>query len=180
MSFQQQPPRLVRWGFHPLSHTLVMIGLTLNGAICRVEFARGRKAPAILKEWQKEWPKTEFTQDKKAVVKAAGELIKKPASVKLYMTGTKFQQAVWKELLKIPQGKTLSYAEIARRIKKPKAMRAVGTACGANPVAILVPCHRVVASNGKLGGFGGGLPLKKVLLKSEGVDFQALAVRIAA
>jgi O-6-methylguanine DNA methyltransferase len=175
MPFRQQPPRLVRWGFHPLPHTPVVIGLTENGAICRIAFARGRKASAILKEWQKEWPQTEFVQDKKAILKIANGLVTKSAALKLYMTGTKFQQAVWKQLLKIPAGKTLSYAEIARRIRNPKAVRAVGSACGANPVPLLVPCHRVVASNGKLGGFGGGLPLKKALLKSEGIDFQSLA-----
>ena len=83
------------------------------------------------------------------------------------MTGTKFQQAVWKELQKIPLGKLTSYAEVAKRINNPKAVRAVGSACGANPVPILVPCHRVIASNGALGGFGGGLPLKKKMLTAE-------------
>jgi methylated-DNA-[protein]-cysteine S-methyltransferase len=75
---------------------------------------------------------------------------------------------VWKELLKVPAGKTISYAELARRIKHPKAVRAVGNAMGANPIPILVPCHRVIATNGHLGGFGGGLTLKRLLLEAEG------------
>ena len=88
--------------------------------------------------------------------------------LKLQMTGTKFQLAVWKELLKVPAGKTVSYAELARRIKKPKAFRAVGNAMGANPIPIVVPCHRVIATGGGLGGFGGGLTLKrKLLLEAE-------------
>jgi methylated-DNA-[protein]-cysteine S-methyltransferase len=83
------------------------------------------------------------------------------------MIGTPFQQKVWKELLKVPAGETISYAELARRIRKPKAMRAVGNAMGANPVPIIVPCHRVIASGGGLGGFGGGLTLKRLLLEAE-------------
>jgi O-6-methylguanine DNA methyltransferase len=83
--------------------------------------------------------------------------------------GTPFQQTVWRALGKIPVGQTLSYGEIARAIGKPKAVRAVGGACGANPIPVLVPCHRVVAANGKLGGFSGGLDWKRTLLEHEGV-----------
>lgn len=81
--------------------------------------------------------------------------------------GTEFQQAVWKELKKIPRGQTRTYGEIATAIGKPKAVRAVGSACGANPLPVFIPCHRVVAKNG-LGGFGSGLPWKILLLKTEG------------
>ena len=81
--------------------------------------------------------------------------------------GTAFQQAVWRALRMIPYGETRSYAWVARKIGKPTAARAVGAACGANPVPIFVPCHRVVASDGSLGGFSGGLPLKRRLLKLE-------------
>ena len=70
-------------------------------------------------------------------------------------------------MLAIPRGETRSYAWIAKRIGKPGAVRAVGTACGANPVPIVVPCHRVIASDGSLGGFGGGLAMKKRLLRLE-------------
>jgi methylated-DNA-[protein]-cysteine S-methyltransferase len=87
--------------------------------------------------------------------------------------GTAFQQAVWRELRKIPFGKTKSYGEIAERIGKPKAVRAVGGACGANPVPVLVPCHRVLAANKKLGGFSGGLDWKRNLLKREGIKCSA-------
>lgn len=81
--------------------------------------------------------------------------------------GTEFQQAVWKEMQKIPRGQTRTYGEIAAAIGRPKAVRAVGSACGANPIPLWIPCHRVVAKNG-LGGFGSGLPWKEVLLKEEG------------
>lgn len=84
--------------------------------------------------------------------------------------GTPFQQTVWRALGQIPIGQTRSYGEIAGAIGQPKAVRAVGGACGANPIPVLVPCHRVLAANGKLGGFSGGLDWKRKLLESEGVN----------
>ena len=82
--------------------------------------------------------------------------------------GTPFQRSVWSALRKIKSGKTISYAELARRIGKPKAVRAAGLANGQNPISIVVPCHRVIGSNGTLTGYGGGLPRKKWLLEHEG------------
>jgi O-6-methylguanine DNA methyltransferase len=87
----------------------------------------------------------------------------------LDLTGTAFQKSVWKQMRKIPLGKTKSYGEIASAIGNPKAVRAVGGACGANPVPVLVPCHRVLAANKKLGGFSGGLDWKRRLLEREGI-----------
>jgi O-6-methylguanine DNA methyltransferase len=86
--------------------------------------------------------------------------------------GTPFQQNVWRALRKISRGKTRSYGEIARQIGKPKAVRAVGGACGANPIPIFVPCHRVLAVNGKPGGFSDGLNWKRELLALEGIVLQ--------
>jgi len=82
---------------------------------------------------------------------------------------TKFQKSVWRALLKIAPGKTKSYGEIARAVGRPKAVRAVGGACSANPVPVLVPCHRVLAANHKLGGYSGGLDRKRRLLEREGI-----------
>ena len=101
MSFQQQPPRMVRWGATMSPHTPLVIGVTEDGAVCRVAFAKGLKPSAILKEWRQEWPQATFVEDKKAIAKAARELSKSGSGFKLYMVGTKFQHAVWKELLKI-------------------------------------------------------------------------------
>lgn len=84
--------------------------------------------------------------------------------------GTAFQEAVWKELRKIPLGETRSYADIAAAVGQPQAVRAVGTANGSNPVAVLVPCHRVIRSDGTLGGYAGGLDRKRKLLAAEGTD----------
>ena len=82
-------------------------------------------------------------------------------------SGTDFQMKVWKELCNIPYGETISYGELARRIGNPNASRAVGLANGANPISIIVPCHRVIGANGKLTGYGGGLPRKEKLLALE-------------
>jgi O-6-methylguanine DNA methyltransferase len=87
----------------------------------------------------------------------------------LDLAGTEFQKNVWNALRKISTGKTKSYGEIAQAIGKPKAVRAVGGACGANPIPVLIPCHRVLAANKKLGGFSGGLDWKRSLLKREGI-----------
>ena len=83
---------------------------------------------------------------------------------------TEFQKSVWRAMLKISSGKTRSYGEIAAAIGNPKAVRAVGGACGANPIPVIVPCHRVLAANKKIGGFSGGLERKRSLLKGEGIE----------
>jgi len=88
----------------------------------------------------------------------------------LDLEGTPFQLKVWERLCAIPTGKTISYGELAAAIGKPKAARAVGAAVGANPVPILVPCHRVIGMNGSLTGFGLGLPMKRSLLSHEGYE----------
>ena len=95
----------------------------------------------------------------------AGEL--RQFDLPLEPAGTPFQQRVWTELLRIPYGETRSYMEVARSIGAPAAVRAVGAANGANPLPIVVPCHRVIGAGGKLVGYGGGLPLKRRLLALE-------------
>lgn len=84
------------------------------------------------------------------------------------LKGTHFEKRVWKALLKIPYGKTKSYGEIAKEIGLPNGARAVGNACGKNPIPIIIPCHRVIAGNGGLGGYTGGTGIKKKLLRIEG------------
>lgn len=90
------------------------------------------------------------------------------AEVPLDLQGTDFQCEVWNQLLSIPPGSTRSYLDVAQAIKRPKATRAVAQACGANPVAVVVPCHRVVMSDGSLGGYSGLPGVKKALLTAEG------------
>ena len=95
-------------------------------------------------------------------------------SCPLDLHGTPFQIAVWQAMFRIPYGETYTYGELAQTIGHPSAARAVGAAGGANPVAIIVPCHRVIGSNGSLVGYGGGLPTKKWLLAMEKAHRQAL------
>jgi O-6-methylguanine DNA methyltransferase len=84
---------------------------------------------------------------------------------------TPFRRRVWREMQRIPLGQTVSYAELARRIGQPNAMRAVGGACGANPIPLIIPCHRVLAAGQRLGGFSGGLDWKRKLLAIEKIDY---------
>jgi O-6-methylguanine DNA methyltransferase len=98
-------------------------------------------------------------------------------AIPMDLRGTRFQLEVWRALLQIPRGETRTYGEVARAIGRPKAVRAVGSANGANPIPILVPCHRVIGSNGSLTGYGGGLELKRRLLSLEGVDHPAHRMR---
>jgi methylated-DNA-[protein]-cysteine S-methyltransferase len=93
-----------------------------------------------------------------------------PRTLKSTLEGTEFQRKVWTAISKIPFGKTKSYGEIAAQVGHPGASRAVGAACGANPLPLFVPCHRVLAANGAIGGFSGGLAMKRMLLRHEGVD----------
>ena len=118
-------------------------------------------------------PKSDWQEDPRAFREPirqlcayfAGEL--EAFDIRLALEGTEFQRRVWGELSKIPYGETVSYGELARRIGNPKASRAVGLANGSNPIPIIIPCHRVIGSNGKLTGYGGGLPVKEKLLALE-------------
>ncbi len=125
-------------------------------------------------------PEADWTEDAKPFLEAIrqlrayfhGEL--KEFDLPLAMEGTAFQLSVWQSLCAIPYGTTISYGELADRIGNPKAMRAVGLANGSNPIAIIVPCHRVIGSNGKLTGYGGGLPIKEKLLALESRQLRLL------
>ena len=97
----------------------------------------------------------------------AGERIE--FDLPMELDGTAFQREVWAELTRIPYGETISYGELARRVGRPNGPRAVGQANGRNPIPVIVPCHRVLASNG-IGGYGGGLRVKRALLELEGVS----------
>lgn len=90
------------------------------------------------------------------------------------LVGTPFQQKVWSALLEIPRGSVVSYQDLANILKRPKAVRAIGNAVGANPISPLIPCHRVIGSNGGLGGYYWGLEAKRTLLQEEGIDIEVL------
>ncbi len=103
--------------------------------------------------------------------KASKKQVERPLIKIAMQKGTPFQRAVWRVLQTIPYGEVRTYQWVAKKIGRPKAVRAVGNACGANPLPVIIPCHRVIASDGSLGGFSGGLRRKKRLLKREGFNF---------
>jgi methylated-DNA-[protein]-cysteine S-methyltransferase len=129
-----------------------------------LSFASSKRAKKPERDWKKDRaPFAEAIRQVRAYF--AGEL--KLFDLPLIFEGTDFQVRVWHALRTIPYGETWSYMELAQRIGTPKAVRAVGAANGSNPIPIIVPCHRVIGSNGDLTGFGGGLPIKKKLLALE-------------
>ncbi|MFA5041248.1 MAG: methylated-DNA--[protein]-cysteine S-methyltransferase [Bdellovibrionales bacterium] len=156
-----KPPQRVAWYIVKMYAGKLVAGKTDEGKICRIAFLHGKKAADIITLWQKEWPNTEFYRKQNLAIPS-----KEFAEKKVLLVGTAFQCKVWKAMTKIPFGQTRTYGALARRIGKPEASRAVGQACGANPVPFLIPCHRVVAADG-LGGFSGGLDIKKMLLNKE-------------
>lgn len=132
--------------------------------LCGLQFQDGAHPLDIEKGWKKQRsPFVPVIQQLKEYF--AGRL--QEFSIPLSLHGTAFQLSVWKALQSIPYGVTASYGAIAKKIRNPKASRAVGAANGNNPVSIIVPCHRVIGSTGKLVGYGGGLPIKTALLKLE-------------
>src|SRR5262245_35626242 len=141
----------------------LLLAGTRNG-LNYVSFSSGRHAVSVDPAWAEDGPLFDDA------VRQLGEYFageRKTFSLTLIPEGTEFQRAVWSELQNIPYGETISYKELAERIGKPKAVRAVGAANGANPIPIIIPCHRVIGNDGSLTGFGGGLPLKKRLLELE-------------
>jgi methylated-DNA-[protein]-cysteine S-methyltransferase len=132
----------------------VLVGIWLPNET-RIAGKDGHDAPPVLKDTA--------TQLEEYFARERTEF-----DIPMELHGTSFQKQVWTELSKIPYGTTISYGGLARRVGRPKGPRAVGQANGRNPIPIIVPCHRVVAGNG-LGGYGGGLPMKRSLLAVEGV-----------
>jgi methylated-DNA-[protein]-cysteine S-methyltransferase len=134
-------------------------------AVRRIDFPRDGKASK---------PEAGWTESLKGPVAKAAKQLREYFSGKradfdlpLAPDGTEFQRTVWRNLQDIPYGETISYGELAKRVGNPKASRAVGAANGKNPIPIVIPCHRVIGSTGKLTGFGGGLPTKEALLELE-------------
>ena len=157
----------IRWTHFDSPLGQMLIATTSKG-ICRLTFDDSEESLRRL------FPHATVIEDAgglKQLVEGALAAIDQPLAMPdlpLDVAGTAFQESVWRELRKIPAGETRSYAEIAAAIGHPKAVRAVGSANGDNHVCVLIPCHRVIRSDGTLGGYGGGIERKKRLLASEG------------
>lgn len=160
----------IRYAVAPCSLGLVLAGATSKG-LCAIFL--GDDATSLQRDLRERFPNAALIEGDRefakllAKVAASIETPRKAASLPIDIIGTAFQQQVWAALRDIAPGETATYAQIARRIGKPKAVRAVGTACGANPIAVAVPCHRVVGSDGKLTGYRWGLDRKRALLDRE-------------
>jgi methylated-DNA-[protein]-cysteine S-methyltransferase len=133
-------------------------------ALKLVSFDSGKRRRSVEAEWQVDSSRfAEVVTQLQSYF--AGE--RRKFDLPLVLEGTDFQKRVWSALQEIPYGETISYKELAQTVGSPKAVRAVGAANGANPIPIIIPCHRVIGNDGRLTGFGGGLPLKKRLLQLE-------------
>ena len=156
----------IRWTHFDSPLGTMLIAATAKG-ICRLTFDDSEASLRWL------FPKATIVEDAgglRELIEGALEAIERPLAaheLPIDVAGTAFQEAVWRELRKIPVGETRSYAEIATAIGQPKAVRAVGSANGDNHVAVLIPCHRVIRSDGSLGGYAGGLDRKRKLLSNE-------------
>jgi methylated-DNA-[protein]-cysteine S-methyltransferase len=151
--------------------------------VCSCDFLNGKDIANLLSHLQKLNHHALIKEDPRPLASAVNGLNRyfagEPENLDqpLDLQGSQFQMRVWSELRGIPTGKVATYGDIAVRIGRPRGARAVGQACGRNPVVLFVPCHRVVAAHGGLGGFGSGLSIKKALLGHEGVfSFQRSAV----
>ncbi|MFN0046762.1 MAG: bifunctional DNA-binding transcriptional regulator/O6-methylguanine-DNA methyltransferase Ada [Sphingorhabdus sp.] len=157
---------VIRWAVVETSLGSMLVAAT-NKGICRLSFDEDEA------ELQKRFPAAIIEQGGDALAElviGAVAAVENPANMPelpLDIAGTVFQQAVWKELQRIPPGETRTYAEIAAAVGKPKAVRAAGSANGANNVAVLIPCHRVIRTDGTLGGYAYGLERKEKLLQAE-------------
>ncbi len=132
--------------------------------LCQLQFAAGKRKTVVPHGWIRD-EGLFLAAIRQLRAYFSGKL--KQFDLMLTPEGTPFQLLVWKQLQEIPYGETISYGELARRIDRPQAARAVGLANGSNPIAIIIPCHRVIGANGTLTGYGGGLPIKEKLLALE-------------
>ena len=159
----------IRWAVLATSLGDMLVAATDKG-VCRLSFGEGREA------LEERFPHAELIEGGAEFAVLLSEVVtavEQPGalnSIPLDVRGTAFQEAVWQELRRIPPGETRTYAEIAAAVGKPKAVRAAGSANGANNVAVLIPCHRVVRTDGGLGGYAYGLEIKQALLEREGLS----------
>lgn len=144
---------------------------TTDRGVCAVRF--GESETSLLRELKRDFEAAEIRRDDQGLAAVAAQIQQllsgaaAPLNIPLDLRGTAFQQMVWKELRRIPSGQTRSYTQVAKTIGRPKAVRAVANACASNPVAIVVPCHRVVQKNGSLAGYRWGVKRKAALLAKE-------------
>ncbi len=156
----------IRWGWFdsPFDRALVMA--TPRG-ICGLAFAAETGEEAAMADMRARWPKADFVADRASLAPEVQAVFAGSGAARLHMIGAPFQIKVWEALITIPTGRVTTYSEIAGAIGSPRAVRAVGTAVGRNPVSWLIPCHRALRKSGGLGGYHWGLPVKRAMLAYE-------------
>ena len=170
---------VIRYGFHPSVLGELMVAETERG-ICWLGFQVNESREAASARMKKQWANAEFIEDNSAAKKIADDIlgiwggVPGKQRLRLHLFGTNFQIQVWQAMLKIPAGTSISYQTICHAIDKPSACRAVGSAVGANPISLLIPCHRVIQSTGIIENYGWGSPRKKALLAAERATLENL------
>ncbi|WP_224797639.1 bifunctional transcriptional activator/DNA repair enzyme AdaA [Idiomarina abyssalis] len=157
----------IQYGVNETPFGKIFVAMTPRG-VCRIEFLGSRSADEILVDIGKDWPKGSLVQNDNATNYVANVLFSRLKDgqsnpLSLHVMGTNFQVAVWRALLRIPPGQLASYSQIANALGYPKASRAVGNAVGSNPVAMLIPCHRVIQKSGAIGGYRWGSTKKEMI-----------------
>ncbi len=166
----------IRYGVHPSPFGDFLLATTEKG-ICALSFLSGRGPGEAAEDLRRRWGKAKLVEDPKAT-KAVADRIFDPSRrgsaspMNVIVKGTNFQVKVWEAIVRIPPGFVASYEDVAARIAAPGAVRAVGTALARNPVAFLVPCHRVIRKTGAFGNYGGGAARKKAILAWEAARFR--------
>lgn len=155
------------WGWFDSPFDLALVMGTEKG-ICGLAFAAETGTEAAMMDMRSRWPNATFTEDPMALKPMVDAAFRQKGETALHMIGAPFQIKVWEALLQIPSGHVTTYSEIAQAVGSPRAVRAVGTAVGRNPVSWLIPCHRALRKSGALGGYHWGLPVKRALLAYEG------------
>ncbi|MEL6586798.1 MAG: bifunctional helix-turn-helix domain-containing protein/methylated-DNA--[protein]-cysteine S-methyltransferase [Pseudomonadota bacterium] len=144
-----------------------MLVMATDRGICGLAFTAETGRDAALADMQSRWPQAVYQHDQTAVAPLVQDLFSPKPAAKLHLIGAPFQIKVWEALMQIPSGHVTTYSEIAGAVGNPKAVRAVGTAVGRNPVSYLIPCHRALRKSGGLGGYHWGLPVKRAMLAWE-------------
>lgn len=163
---------VIRWGWFDSAFGPALVMGTDRG-ICGLAFAAESGAEVAMADMMARWPQARFVEDADALHPWTTAALGMTGETRLHMIGAPFQLKVWEALLNIPSGHVTTYSEIAQAIGNPRAVRAVGTAVGRNPVSWLIPCHRALRKSGALGGYHWGLPLKRAMLAWEAARAEA-------
>ncbi|HRF09069.1 MAG TPA: methylated-DNA--[protein]-cysteine S-methyltransferase [Xanthobacteraceae bacterium] len=158
----------IRYGFHPSPFGTALVMMTPRG-LCGLAFSDPGKEAAALKDMRTRWKNASYVEDSAATADVAARIFqsdrwKPDTPLRVVLIGTDFEVRVWQTLLKVPLGRAATYSDVARKIGKDNAARAVGAAVGKNPISFVVPCHRIVGTNGALTGYHWGLTRKRAML----------------